>query len=216
LAIIGGIALRATALYFRYGGLATSAFGLASGGLNLANTINSFRWSGLSTRFGSFDLTTLASNSAQNIVTRQIYSFGSFARMPSAATRLSGVEIVTPNSIRSSVVRGGLGRITPSGGEVKESVYDRLDPTRQMDRLSDYLLMRRRISELRSNYMYFYTDLAKPFSHKGLVGVNIHNGADARFILDSDPDAQFTIDETLNLLYSSDGNKLQAFDILQR
>jgi outer membrane protein assembly factor BamB len=216
LAIIGGIALRATALYFRYGGLATSAFGLASGGLNLANTINSFRWSGLNMRFGSFDLTTLASNSAQNIVTQQIYSFGSFARMPSAAARLSGVEIVTPNSIRSSVVRGGLGRITPSGGEVKESVYDRLDPTRQMDRLSDYLLRRRRISELRSNYMYFYTDLAKPFSHKGLVGVNIHNGADARFILDSDPDAQFTIDETLNLLYSSDGNKLQAFDILQR
>jgi hypothetical protein len=64
--------------------------------------------------------------------------------------------------------------------------------------------------------MYFYTDLAKPFSHKGLVGVNIHNGVDSRFILDSDPDAQFTIDETLGLLYSSDGNKLQAFDILQR
>ena len=216
LAIIGGIALRATALYFRYGGVATSAFGLASGGLNLANTVNSFRWSGIRTRFSSFDLTTLASNSAQNIVTRRIYSFGSFARMPSAASRLSGVEIITPNSVRSSIIRSGLGRITPSGGDVKESIYDRLDPTRQMDRLSDYLLRRKRVSELRSNYMYFFTDLAKPFDRKGLVGVNVHTGVDARFILDSDPDSQFFIDETSNLLYSSDGNRLQAFDVLSR
>jgi len=64
--------------------------------------------------------------------------------------------------------------------------------------------------------MYFFTDLPKPFDRKGLVGVNIHTGQDARFILDSDPDAQFVTDETLNLLYSSDGNKLQAFDILAR
>ena len=80
----------------------------------------------------------------------------------------------------------------------------------------DYLLWRRRISELRSNYMYFYTDLAKPFGRKGLLGVNIHNGVDSRFILDSDPDEQFVTDETVNLLYSADGNKLQAFDILKR
>jgi outer membrane protein assembly factor BamB len=215
-AIIGGIALRATALYFRYGGVATSALGLASGGLNIANAVNSFRWSGMQTRFGSFDLATLASNSARDAVTRRIYSFGSFARMPSAASRLSGIEIVTPDSVRSSIVRGALGRVTPSGGDVRESVFDRLDPTRQMDRLSDYLLRRRRISELRSNYMYFYTDLAKPFGRKGLVGVNVHNGVDSRFILDSDPDASFVTDETVDLLYSSDGNKLQAFEILKR
>jgi hypothetical protein len=170
----------------------------------------------MQTRFGSFDLGTLASNSARNMVTRRIYSFGSFARMPSAASRLSGIEIITPDSVRSSIVRGTVGRVTPSGGDVRESVFDRLDPTRQMDRLSDYLLRRRRISELRSNYMYFYTDLAKPFSRKGLVGVNVHNGVDGRFILDSDPDADFVTDETLNLLYSADGNKLQAFEILNR
>lgn len=215
-AIIGGIALRATALYFRYGGLATSAFGLASSGWNLANAVNSFRWSGIRTRFSSFDLTTLASNSAQNFVTRRIYSFGSLARMPSTASRLSGIEIITPDNVRSSIVRGAIGRVTPSAGDVKESVYDRLDPTRQMDRLSDYLLRRKRVSELRSNYMYFFTDLAKPFNRKGLIGVNVQTGQDARFVLDSDPDPQFTIDESLGLLYSSDGNKLQAFDILNR
>jgi hypothetical protein len=64
--------------------------------------------------------------------------------------------------------------------------------------------------------MYFFTDLAKPFDRKGLVGVNVHTGVDARFILDSDPDSQFFIDETSNLLYSSDGNRLQAFDVLSR
>jgi hypothetical protein len=136
--------------------------------------------------------------------------------MPSAASRLSGIEIITPGSVRSSIVRNGIGRITPSGGDVRESVFDRLDPTRQMERLSDYLLRRKRVSELRSNYMYFFTDLAKPFDRKGLVGVNVHTGTDSRFILDPDPDAQFTIDETMNLLYSSDGNRLQAFEILSR
>jgi outer membrane protein assembly factor BamB len=214
--IIAGIALRATALYFRYGGVATSAFSLARGGLNLASAANSFRWSGLRSRFGSFDLTTLASNSARNYVSGQIYSYGSLARLPNIAGRLNGLQIITPSGVRSSVVRAGVDRITPSRADVQESIFDRLDPTRQMEKLSDYLLRKRLLAELRGNYMYFYTDLAKPFDRKGLVGVNIHTGQDARFILDSDPDDQFVTDETVNLLYSSDGNKLQAFDIMQR
>jgi outer membrane protein assembly factor BamB len=214
--IIAGIALRATALYFRYGGLATSAFGLARGGLNLASAANSFRWSGLRSRFGSFDLTTLASNSARNYVTGQIYSYGSLARLPNAAARVSGLQVITPGSIRGRIMGGVADRITPTRAEVQESILDRLDPTRQMERLADYLLRRKRLAELRSNHMYFYTDMPKPFDRKGLVGVNIHTGQDSRFILDSDPDAQFVTDETLNLLYSSDGNKLQAFDILNR
>ena len=28
--------------------------------------------------------------------------------------------------------------------------------------------------------MYFYTDLPKPFDKKGLVGVNVHTGQDAK------------------------------------
>ena len=214
--IIAGIALRATALYFRYGGVATSAFGLVRGGLNLASAANSFRWSGLRTRFGSFDLTTLASNSARNYVSHQIYSYASFARLPNAAARLSGIQVITPSGIRGSIVRAGIDRVTPSRAEVQESIFDRLDPTRQMERLSDYLLRKRRLAELRGNYMYFYTDLPKPHDRKGLIGVNIHTGQDARFIVNSDPDAQFVTDETINLLYSADGNKLQAFEILNR
>ena len=64
--------------------------------------------------------------------------------------------------------------------------------------------------------MYFYTDLKVPFDRKGLVGVNIHTGRDARFILASDPDQQFVTDDSVNLLYSADGGKLQAFDVLSR
>jgi outer membrane protein assembly factor BamB len=207
--IIAGIALRATALYFRYGGLATSAFGLARSGLNFANTVNSFRWSGLRDHFGSFDLTTLASNSARNYVTRRIYAFGSLARWPNAANRITGLQIQRPGVEI-------LGRIRPSQAEVQDSVFEKLDATRYMDKLASFLLRRKRLAELRGSFMYFYTDLAKPFDKKGLVGVNVHNGRDSRFILSSDPDAQFVTDETLNLLYSADGNRMQAFEILTR
>ena len=210
--VIAGIALRATALYFRYGGLATSAFGIARGGLNLASAANSFRWSGLRSRFGSFDLTTLASNAARNYATRRIYSFGSLARTANLASRAGGLQVITPSGIRGSIAN----RIIPSRGEVRESVLDRLDPTRYAERLSDYLLRRKRLAELRGGHMYFYTDLKDPFDRKGLVGVNIHTGRDARYILASDPDAQFVTDETVNLLYSADGNRLQAFDVLNR
>ncbi|MEP6849635.1 MAG: PQQ-binding-like beta-propeller repeat protein, partial [Acidobacteriota bacterium] len=206
LRIVGGIALRAAALYFRYGGVATAGLGLASGGLNLANTVNSFRWSGLRTRFGSFDLTTLASNSAQGYLTRRIYTYGSIARSPNLLNRISGLEIRRPS----------LSSVAPSRADVEDSVFDRLDPARQADKLADYLLRRKRLAELRANYMYFYTDLEKPFSKKGLVGVNVQNGTDSRFVLVSDPDAEFVTDEQLGLLYSSDGGKLQAFSILNK
>jgi len=215
--IIAGIALRATALYFRYGGLATSAIGLARGGLSLMSAANSFRWSGLRSRFGSFDLTTLASNSARNYVTRRIYSFGSFARIPSAAaSRIGDLQVITPAGIRGRITSGIIDRATPSRGEVRESVLDRVDPIRLAERLSSYLLRRKRLAEIRGNHMYFFTDLPKPFDRKGLIGVNIHNGRDSRVILASDPDSQFVTDETLSLLYSADGNRLQAFQVMNR
>lgn len=200
---VAGIALRAAALYFRYGGIATSAIGLARTGLSLSSAANSFRWSGLRTRFGSVDLTTLASNAARDYVTQRFYAYGSIARSPDLLNRYNGSRM----SVRN---------LAPSRGDVQESIFDRLDPARQMERFGDYLLRRKRLAELRSNYMYFYTDLAKPFDKKGLVGVNVHTGNDARYILASDPDPSFVTDETSDLLYSADGSKLQAFDILSR
>ena len=216
LRIVAGIALRATALYFRYGPIATSAIGLARTGLSVAGAVNSFRWSGLRTRFGSFDLSTLASNAARNYMTGRIYSYGSFARTPGLQNRIGGLEVITPSNLRGRVISGVIDRATPSRAEVRESVLDRLDPIRQVERLSDYLLRRKRLAELRGNHMYFFTDLPKPFDRKGLVGVNVHSGRDGRYILNSDPDNRFVTDETLGLLYSADGGRLQAFDILNR
>lgn len=219
--IIAGIALRATALYFRYGGLATSALNVIRGA-GLVRSALSFRWSGLKTRFGSFDLTTLASNSAKNYITRKIYSFGSIGQTPNFLNRirsipgLQGFQVITPANIRSRIISGAINRATPSRAEVQESLLNRIDPIRQIERLSDYLLRRKRLAEVRGNYMYFYTDLPKPYDKKGLTGVNIHTGQDGRYVLVSDPDAQFVTDETAGLLYSSDGSRLQAFDVINR
>lgn len=55
--VVAGIALRAAAIYFRYGGLATSALNIVRGA-SAARSILSLRWSGLRSRFSSFDLTT--------------------------------------------------------------------------------------------------------------------------------------------------------------
>lgn len=213
--IVAGIALRAAALYFRYGGLATSALNIIQGA-NVARSILSLRWSGLKSRFSSVDLTTLATNSARNYIANRINVFGIASRTPNLLNRVSGLQIVTPSSIRGQIIGGAINRATPSRAEVQESLLNRLDPVRQVEKLSDYLLRRKRLADLRGNYMYFYTDLPKPFDKKGLVGVNIHTGQDARFVLVSDPDARFTTDETAGLLYSADGSSLKAFDVLNR
>lgn len=213
--IVAGIALRATALYFRYGGLATSALNVVRGA-NAARSVLSLRWSGLKSNFGSFDLTTLATNSAKNYVTNQISVYGIAARTPNLLNRVNGLQVLTPNNVRGRIIGGAINRAAPSRADVQESLLDRIDPVRQVEKLSDYFLRRKRLADLRGNYMYFYTDLPKPFDRKGLVGVNVHTGQDARFVLASEPDARFTIDETVGLLYSADGNRLQAFDVLDR
>ena len=209
--IVAGIALRAAAIYFRYGGLATSALNIVRGA-SAARSILSLRWSGLRTRFASFDLTTLATNSARSYITNQISVFGIAARTPNFLNRINGLQVITPSGIRGSIVSKAI----PSRADIQESFLDRIDPIRQIERLSDYFLRRKRLAELQGNYMYFYTDLAKPFDKKGLVGVNVHTGKDSRFILVSEPDARFTTDETLGLLYSADGATLKAFDVLDR
>ncbi|MEO7658039.1 MAG: PQQ-binding-like beta-propeller repeat protein [Pyrinomonadaceae bacterium] len=218
LRVFAGIALRAAALYFRYGGIATSAFGLARSGISLAATANSFRGSGLSSRFGSVNLTTLASNSARNYASRRIFAYGSLGRSPDLINRFAGLQVAIPNAtdIRGNLIGRSIDRVTPSRTEVQESIFDRVDPARYAERLSDYLLRRKRLAELRSNHMFFYTDLPKPFDKRGLIGVNVHTGENARYALISDPDPMFISDETSGLVYSANGSRLQAFDLLTR
>lgn len=213
--IVAGIALRAAAIYFRYGGLATSALNIVRGA-NVARSVLSLRWSGLRSRFSSFDLTTLAANSSRSYVTNQISVFGIASRTPNLLNRLSGLQVITPTNIRGKIIGGAIQRATPSRADIQESIFERIDPIRQVEKLSNYFLRRKRLADLRGNYMYFYTDLPKPFDKKGLVGVNVHTGRDSRFILVSDPDARFTTDETSGLLYSADGSTLKAFDVMER
>ncbi|HNQ15853.1 MAG TPA: PQQ-binding-like beta-propeller repeat protein, partial [Pyrinomonadaceae bacterium] len=181
LRIVTGIALRAAALYFRYGSLGSSALNIARGA-GTARSLLNLRWSGLKTRFGSFGLTSLASNAAGNYVSNRLTVFGIAARTTSLSNRISGLQI------RRTAL---LGRIVPSRADVQESFIDRFDPVRRIEKLSDLLLRRKRLADLRGNYMYYYTDLPAPFSRRGLVGVNVHTGRDERFILVGDPDPKF-------------------------
>jgi len=126
------------------------------------------------------------------------------------------IDIPNATDIRGKIIGKAIDKATPNRSEVQESIFDRVDPVRQAEKLSAFLLKRKRLAELRSNYMYFYTDLPSPFSKKGLVGVNVHTGEDVRFVLASDPDPSFITDETAGLLYSANGSRLQAFAIETR
>ena len=90
-----------------------------------------------------------------------------------------------------------------------ERLLDRLDPARQLERLSRFLWHRDRLAALRGQYMYFYTDL-KDVDGNGLAGVNIHNGVTQRKIRLKELDERFITDEALGLLYVSAGNRLIA------
>jgi outer membrane protein assembly factor BamB len=210
--VVAGIAARAAALYFRYGGVATSAIRFARTGMSLMNAANSFRWSGLQTRFGSVTLSSLASHGVRSYVNRRIYVYGN------AASRAENLNVNIFNGFHAlDIDPGRIARtISPSRGDLQESIFERLDPARYADRLSDYFLRRKRLAAMRADHMYFYTDLPKPYDRKGLVGVNVHTGRDARFALVSEPDPRFVTDETTGLLFSANGSRIDAFSFIGR
>ena len=211
---IGSVALRATALYFRYGGLVNFGFN-AVRGASLVRSVAGLRWSGLKARISNLDLTSLATNSARNYVSNRIRSYGIAARarlsnLSNLPNRAGGLSIPGTPTL-PSLPRPRVSVPTPSRGEVQEKLLDRLDPARQLDRLADWLGRRERLSELRGNYMYFYTELDR--GGKGLVGVNVTNGSPQRQIRLGEPDARFITDEVAGLLYSVNGNRLTAYSL---
>jgi outer membrane protein assembly factor BamB len=90
---------------------------------------------------------------------------------------------------------------------VRERIVDRVDPSRQLDRLSRYLWHRERLATMRGQLMYFYTDL-KNRDGNGLAGVNIDNGRTEREIRLSDLDERFVTDEVLGQMFVAAGNRL--------
>jgi outer membrane protein assembly factor BamB len=203
---IAAITARAASLYFRYGGVATTAFR----GVQIARTLGSVSWSGLAARSSASNLQALATSSARN-----------YARSY-AASRFRQFGIV-------SRVRGGLGNLsagtptlpsTPSPADfvrrrttdVDERLLDRLDPAHQLERLSRFLWHRDRLAALRGQWMYFYTDL-KGVDGNGLAGVNINNGETLRQVRLRDLDERFITDEALGLMFVSSGNRMLALSV---
>lgn len=181
---VAAIAARATALYFRYGSAATTAFR----GVQALNAVSSLRWSGLAAREALPSLTTLATNYGREYANERISTFGVLAR----------ARQVSPTRPRV---------IARPSVDVEDRLLDRLDPAHQLERLSRFLLRTRRLAALRGKWMYFYTDIGRG---NGLVGVNINTGTPERSIRMAAPDERFFSDEIFSLLYVSQDSRLVA------
>jgi outer membrane protein assembly factor BamB len=196
---VAAVAARAASLYFRYGGAASTAFR----GAQLLGTLSSLRWSGLAAHATLPGLTTLAENRARDYARdyarQQFSTFGILSRARLAsAPRIPGMPRPSiPTAPRPTV-------------DVDDRLLDRLDPARQLDRLSRFLWRRRRLAELQGQWMYFYTEL-RGGGGRGLVGVNVNTGEAARSVRLSDPDARFISDEVSGLLYTAKDERLLAY-----
>ena len=173
---VAAIAARAASLYFRFGGTATTAFR----GVQVARTLSGVSWSGLTARSSVSNLQALATraagNYARSYATSRFRQFGVVSRVRG---RLSlGVPMLPSRADIPTIPSPGdfIRRRTP---DVDQRLLDRLDPARQLERLSRFLWHRDRLAALRGQWMYFYTDL-KDIDGNGLAGVNIHTGETQR------------------------------------
>ena len=183
---IAAITARAASLYFRFGGTAVTAVR----GVQIARAVTSLSWSGLAARSSFSNLQALATAASGNTGISRFTQFG----IASRARGNNGAGIGTFRRRRTNDVEDGL--------------LDRLDPSRQLERLSRFLWHRDRLATLRGHWMYFYTDL--PGSGHGIAGVNVNTGQTERAVRLDDLDERFVTDEALGLLYSAVGNHLLA------
>jgi len=206
---IAAITARAASLYFRYGGMATTAFR----GVQIARGLSGLNVAGLVSRSSTSNLQALATNSARsyarNYAASRFRQFGIAARVreriaAGAPTRPSLPSFPSP----ADMVR----RRT---ADVDERLLDRIDPAHQLERLSRFLWHRDRLAALRGQWMYFYTSL-KGRGGNGLAGVNINSGETARQIRLSGLDERFVTDEPLGLMFVSDGNRMLAHSVTDR
>ncbi len=191
---VAAVAARAASLYFRYGGLATTVFR----GAQLARAAGTINLRGLAARTAASNLQALATNSAREYGARRFRAFGLAAR-----ARNLGGSVRVPSGAELAARRAP---------DVQDRLLDRLDPSRQLERLSRFLWRRERLATLRGEWMYFYTDLKGVGGH-GLAGVSIHTGRAERAVPLSDPDERFIADETNGLLYVARKERLLAYPI---
>jgi outer membrane protein assembly factor BamB len=204
---VAAIAARAASLYFRFGGTATTAFR----GVQLARAVSSFSWSGLVARSSFSNLQTLAVASARNYAVASARNYGaSRFRQFGIASRVRGL------SSSGTSVSTNIGSLTRGRSvDVEERLLDRLDPARQLDRLSRFLWHRDRLAALRGQWMYFYTDL-KNRGGNGLAGVNVNTGRTEREVRLSDLDERFVADEAIGLMFMANGNRVLSYAVSSR
>jgi outer membrane protein assembly factor BamB len=191
---IGAIAARAASIYFRYGGVATTAFR----GVRFAQGLSSLRWSGMASRVVLPNLTDYAAGAAREYVTSQIKPYGLISRADLAR-----------RTVRAARAR----QITPQIAvdvDVEERLMDRLDPAHQLDKFSRFLWRRKQLASLRGQFIYFYTEL-KPEGGRGLAGVNLNTGQTERAIRLNDLDYRFTTDEIAGLIYVAKDDRVIAY-----
>jgi outer membrane protein assembly factor BamB len=187
---VGAIAARAASLYFRYGGAASTVFR----GARVARAAASLRWSGLAAQVSMPDLASLAASAARERVAARFAPLGLASRVRAASSYRAPRLTLPARDV-----------------DVEERLLDRLDPARQLERLSRYLWRRERLAALRGEWMYFYTDLQR--GGRGLAGVNVNTGATERQVRIGDPDARFVSDEVFGLLYTARGGRLSAYPL---
>ena len=192
---IGAIAARAASLYFRYGGAATTAFR----GVQIARSASSLSWSGLTTRSSFTNLQALATASARNYGVSRFKQFG-------IASKVRGLAAGSRPTLSTNI------GTRPRNVNVEERLLDRLDPAKQLERLSRFLWHRERLAALRGQWMYFYTDL-KGRDGNGLAGVNVNTGRTERQIKLSDLDERFVTDETLGVMFVANGNRVISYSV---
>lgn len=206
---ITAIAARAASLYFRFGGVTTTAFR----GVQIARAVSSFSWSGLLARSSVSNLQALATTSARNYA--RSYAASRFRQFGLASRVRAGLPgIPTAPTMPSLPSAGDITRrrIAGSSVDVEDRLLDRLDPAHQLERLSRFLWHRDRLAALRGQWMYFYTDL-RGEDGNGLAGVNINNGDTEREIRLRDLDERFVTDEALGLMFVSSGNRMMAHPV---
>ena len=205
---IAAITARAASLYFRYGGVATTAFR----GVQVARVVSG-SWSSLAARSSASNLQALATSSASNYArsyaTARFRQFGIVSRVRGSLGNLSSGPPALPSAPSPPAPADLVRRRT---ADVDERLLDRLDPAHQLERLSRYLWHRDRLAALRGQWMYFYTDL-KGVDGNGLAGVNINNGETLRQVRLRELDERFITDEALGLMFVSAGNRMLALSV---
>jgi outer membrane protein assembly factor BamB len=196
---VAAIAARSVAIYFRYGGVATSVYRGArfAAGAPGIRASASLRWTGLASRAAYPNLTDFAAGASREYVGTPLKLYGVANRVGRARRTLQQP------------------RLPDISVDVEERLLDRLDPAHQLDRLSRFLWRRQRLAVLRGEYMYFYTELERE-GGRGLAGVNLNTGRTERAIRLNDPDYRLTTDEVTGRLFTARRDHLQSYSLSGR